>query len=206
MLIVTLRASSGIVQPQAYKEPIWDSLDRGNACVFPTQQEIQTIRDFIGDLHLVSIGCGEGWVEGLLQQSGVKHVTCVDLVMNPPLRAPSYCGEIARITQYEIYDIDDPPPRQRVLLFCFGRRVPLEAYLEAYPDLNAVIIIGDDTHQVAEPGPMAMEGQHGWVLSLRLPVRGRCSCLCVGYRRRTSELSKCCGDEIGMTQAEIDAL
>ena len=30
-----------------------------------------------------------------------------------------------------------------VLLFCFGRRVPLDAYLLAYPSINHIVIIGD---------------------------------------------------------------
>ena len=70
----------------------------------------------------------------------------------------------------EIFEIDRPS--DTALLFCFGRRVPLEAYLEvrgnpnpqpsppavmeAYPSLRTVVVIGDtagEVHSQPDPNP-----------------------------------------------------
>ena len=45
----------------------------GNVCVFPRVSEMELIVAFLIEhqhQNIVSIGCGDGWVEGLLQQRG----------------------------------------------------------------------------------------------------------------------------------------
>ena len=89
----------------------------------------------------------------------------------------------AQTTGYEIIDLKSLhlDPSQTVLLFCFGRRIPLEAYLEAYPSVAAILIIGDRGEQIAEPVPTALEATSGWEVRLRTSVRGAGDLLCLGY-------------------------
>lgn len=83
---------------------------------------------------------------GLLQAVGVPDVVAVDLDIHddPELyeSVPCYCSEIHRIKEDELYLLPDDPANT-ALLFSYGRRIPLEAYLNHYPTLQAVIIIGD---------------------------------------------------------------
>jgi hypothetical protein len=205
--------SVGVLHPeQPFVEASFEGKQRGNACVFPTSQQVGYIASFLDSpatTQLVSIGCGEAWVEGLLQQRGVD-VTCVDLVMDPPVAAPRHCrGAIRRITQYEIFEIERP--QNTALLFCFGRRVPLEAYVEAYPDLRTVLIIGD-CGGVAEPAASAMEQWPGWEVKLSISVRGRCgSTRCVAYQREAAAVVVAVAESFDenhavMSMDEIDAL
>ena len=87
--------------------------------------------------------------------------------------------------------------------------MPLQAYIEAYPEITTVIIIGD-SGGVAEPGPDALAGEPGWNESFRIAVRGRTSSHCVGWQKETRNVEESVSDEkhtIGvMSEAEIDAL
>ena len=49
-----------------------------NVCVFPTGAEVEALAAQLRGLHVISIGCGEGYFEALLQRAGLD-VKAVDL-------------------------------------------------------------------------------------------------------------------------------
>lgn len=129
-----------------------------HSCVWPTLVEITTFANSILTLPVakvatvVSIGAGSGVLEGLLQALGLT-VVAVDLDVHSDPEdyetMPCYCDEIRRLPGDGrfLYEIEDPATT--MLLFCYGRRCPLETYLQVYPTLAAVAIIGDLEHRAA---------------------------------------------------------
>lgn len=69
--------SKGCIYPQLHLIPSFDDLrppDGSNVCAFPTRSQLLPLIDHLSQLKLdvVSIGCGEGYLEGLLEQLDIK--------------------------------------------------------------------------------------------------------------------------------------
>jgi len=158
-----------------------------NVCVYPTEAELEVLVAYLSSRHLtvVSIGCGEGFLEGLLEQRGVE-VLSVDLEPSPAAlasvqRQRCFCREIVRVPASALFDI--PAPSSSALLFCFPRRCPLDAYLQAFPACRHVVMIGDDGG-VTSPVAHALSGRPGWTLVQEMEVRGVMRPIwCVMYER-----------------------
>ena len=99
---------------------------------------------------------------------------------------PCYCDEIRRIPTGTLYKLPSNPATT-ILLFCYGRRCPLQAYLKQYPTLAAVAIIGDlqhrdpsnaasttstNTSSVTQPTADALVGDAAWNLTCTQGMRG----------------------------------
>eukprot|EP00037_Helgoeca_nana_P037853 m.18075 g.18075 ORF g.18075 m.18075 type:complete len:218 (+) comp9518_c0_seq1:325-978(+) len=132
------------------------------SCVWPTETEVTVLGHALaqaGCTSLVSIGCGVGLLEGLLQRVGIP-VTAVDLETAGPdpfayQTAVCFCEDITRVPHNTIFDIASGPAHGSEpvssddlwdglgLLVCYGKRVPLDAYIAAFPELRIVAIIGD---------------------------------------------------------------
>lgn len=68
--------SSGSVYDQLSCEPTFEQPpDGANVCAYPARDELRVLSSYAADngLRVVSIGCGEGYLEGLLERDGV-HV------------------------------------------------------------------------------------------------------------------------------------
>jgi hypothetical protein len=125
----------GDAYPQRCREvPVSNVPPTGaNVCVYPTADQLSALVTSLSGLAVASIGCGEGFLEGLLQREGLT-VTAVDLGQTPLAaaggiagarwqRSNCFCGEIRRVRGEELYAV--PAPATTALLFCFGRRCPL---------------------------------------------------------------------------------
>ena len=68
--------SCGESYPQPHFAPSFESLPPpgSNVCAFPTREQLDPLLEHLKSrgLGLVSIGCGEGFLEGLLEQEGVQ--------------------------------------------------------------------------------------------------------------------------------------
>ena len=171
-----------------------------NVCVFPTAEQLASLVSLLrqqegGDgaqLAVVSVGCGEGYLEGQLLQRGVG-VTGVDLDRADAdgserqrqsfAQANCFCGEIRRVRPHELLQLP-AEGEGHALLFCFGKRCPLERYLAANPRCRLVLIAGTDDG-VTSPRCDALAADSRWSVALDMPVRAvTAGARLVGYARR----------------------
>lgn len=168
------------------------AVDRASACVFPSHEQLQPLLQVIHDLHLsvVSIGCGVGFLEGLLEKADVQ-VDAVDLEV-PGLASEDYqqrrcfCTSIYRVGTRELFSIDEPSAT--CLLFCFGRRLPWMSYLDAYPTVPVAVLIGDvSPGNVTDPTADALTHDPAWsLMSAHLVDASLPGTTMMIYRRVTS--------------------
>lgn len=175
-----------------------------NVCVFPTGAEVEALAAQLRGLHVISIGCGEGYFEALLQRAGLD-VKAVDLRSSSGDEASEaarwassncFCGEIVRVRPHELFRLPDKG-RGCALLFVFGKRCPLHRYLAAFPGCHVVAIAGTNDG-VTSPSydalaqntkrperGAALELAHDWKTTLDIPVRAVTSgARIVCYRRQ----------------------
>jgi hypothetical protein len=102
------------------------------------------------------------------------EVCSVDLEAASPLaeealvKQTCYCRQIRRVPASQLFDIRHPA--RATLLFCFGRRCPLDAYLATYPTCASVVLIGD-TGGVTSPSADALRSHPEWSLVKQTEVR-----------------------------------
>ncbi len=157
-------------------------------CVFPTGAEVEALVEQLRGLRVISIGCGEGYFEALLQRAGVD-VKAVDLRSSNNdeaserarwANANCFCGEIRRVRPHELFKLPDGGQRC-ALLFVFGKRCPLHRYLAAFPKCRVVAIAGTNDG-VTDPSYDALarmtsrQERDGsvagdWKATLDMPVR-----------------------------------
>ncbi len=176
-------------------------------CVFPTGAEVEALAAQLRGLRVVSIGCGEGYFEALLQRAGLD-VTAVDLRSSSSdeasesarwANANCFCGEIRRIRPHELFKLRDGG-RGCALLFVFGKRCPLHRYLVAFPNCRVVAIAGtndgvtnpsyDTLARVTTRPERAGAVTRNWETTLDMPVRavtGGARVVC--YRREAADAS-----------------
>jgi len=158
-----------------------------NACVFPTEAELGVVVDYLQSrqLQLVSVGCGQGFLEGLLEERGVM-VWSVDLqpselTKSSVLKQKVYCSAIHRVSPNVVFDLKFPSTK--ALMFCFGRRCPLASYLLCYPECFSVLIISD-LEGVASPSAYDLRECDGWRIVKELKMLAVTKpTLCVFYER-----------------------
>lgn len=167
-----------------------------SVCAFPERTELLPAVEHLRRLGLrrvTSIGCGEGFVEGLLEMEGLD-VTCVDVDIFPGNHALyesfqmyTKTGEVVRLgNSAVIHEVDQPA--QTALLFCFGKRLPWMTYLRKFGSaLPLVFIIGDecmDERSVTQPTAHALSSWPGWELIFDGPFRAVLPARLVIYERR----------------------
>ena len=130
-----------------------------------------------GVCKVVSIGCGEGAFEAMLERRNVA-VTSVDLdVLSDPSRYKTmrrFCTCIRRVRPDALYQIDDAA--STALCFFWGRALPWREYLRYYPQAPVVCIIGEPGGDAEGdcatcPSADALDGEEGWSCCFRGPVR-----------------------------------
>lgn len=154
-----------------------------SVCAYPTRAELRPLLEQLLRLGLdrvASVGAGEGFVEGLLEIEGVE-VACVDLdffAATPQLyegyRVYTRSGQVVRLGNgAALHEI--ALPAQTALLFCFGKRLPWEAYLRRFgAAIPLVAIIGDELEgerSVTQPTAHALDCWPGWRLVFDGPCR-----------------------------------
>ena len=185
-----------LTKGRAYPQPCGttsiDNLPPAEAsvCAFPTPPQIDTLAAVLAKYaaRVVSVGCGSGYLEGLLQRKGVA-LTAVDLDYLSQgadyARETCYCDRIIRVRSWQLFDLG-AKGSDTALLFCFGRRVPWREYLEAHPLCPLVVIIATEC-DLADPACGALRNDSRWCVELSLPVRGVTqSVTCVCYVRRAT--------------------
>ena len=114
-------AGYGVAAGQIFEQTAIDLDDSGEACpsatccVYPTveqaEQLVAQVRRCPAVRKLVSIGAGEGFLEGQLERRGMPTVA-VDLdVLADPARYRSmrrFCGAIVRVRPDVLLEIDEP--------------------------------------------------------------------------------------------------
>jgi len=154
-----------------------------STCLFPSAAQADAVAELLDSrsLSAVSIGCGEGFAEGMLEARGVK-VTAVDLdTLADTARYATlrrYCKEIQRIRPDELFQVASPAAS--ALCFFWGRTTPWREYLAAFPSVPLVIIAGDGSQSargseasdppLTDPVASALVGADGWRLVSRGPV------------------------------------
>ena len=156
-----------------------DECPSPQVCVYPTVEQadqlVALLRSFPAVRKVVSIGAGEGFLEGQLERRGIA-ITAVDLdVLPDPARYRSmrrYCSSIVRVRPDALLEMAEA--ESTALLFVWGAKLPWEAYLARYPNVPLVVIVGDpevgDTC-ATNPSAVALEGKAGWKQVLCTPVR-----------------------------------
>ena len=77
-------------------------------------------------------------------------------------------------------------PAATALLFVWGRTLPWRSYLDAYPAVPLVVIVGDLSRDgcATEPAADALAGADGWREVRRFPVRALSpAALLIAYER-----------------------
>ena len=171
-----------------------DACPSPTCCVYPTveqaEQLVATLRSCPAVRQLVSIGAGEGFLEGQLERRGVPTVA-VDLdVLADPARYRSmrrFCSAIVRVRPDALLEIAEP--ESTALLFVWGAKLPWDAYLARYPTVPLVAIVGDPEEGercATSPSAAALDGKAGWRRVLRTPMRAvRRNSILVVYVRTT---------------------
>lgn len=156
-----------------------------SVCAYPTRAELRPLLEQLLRLGLdrvTSVGAGEGFVEGLLEMEGVE-VACVDLdffaatqQLYEGYRVYTRSGQVVRLGNgAALHEI--ALPAQTALLFCFGERLPWEAYLRHFgAAIPLVAIIGDELEgerSVTQPraNSQALDYWPGWRLVFDGPCR-----------------------------------
>ena len=148
-------------------------------CVYPTaaqaDQLAAALRACAAVRKLVSVGAGDGFLEGQLERRGVP-TTAVDLdVLADPSRyrpMRRFCSQIVRVRPDALLEIAEP--EATALLFVWGAKLPWEAYMARYPQVPLVAIVGDPEPGeccATTPSSAALEGRPGWRRVLNAPIR-----------------------------------
>ena len=147
-------------------------------CVCPTAAQADDLANLLrtnGVECAVSIGCGEGAFEAMLERRGFR-VLAVDVdVLSDPRRYATmrcFCSEIRRVRPDTLYRI---PDEAAALCFIWGRALPWRTYLRHYPNISIVLIAGepaaaDATDCATEPSGTALDGDDAWHLLTRSPI------------------------------------
>merc|ERR1711865_137613 len=184
----------GTVYPQDQSEPTCERLPpRGSkTLICPTAEQLGTLVGVLEklDATVVSLGCGEGWLEGLLERadldvvpvdidlhrSKANHFTCgaghYIHKCGCHARELSFCSPVNRVIDSEVFHIAEPP--SSALLVPYGVGVPLESYLDRYKTLQAIVLIGDgDGAQNPMIDPHVLESQTSrWKVIHTQPIQG----------------------------------
>lgn len=189
--------SRGFDFPHCYVEPhVEMTAASRRACVFPRSNlELEQFASVFLDgdggdgqivtgcvNRVVSVGCGEAFLEGLLQsclaEAGIQVVGVdLDSTRDPLGYLEHRCflreGRRLLANSSILFDLGSPSEQKATaLLFCFGRRCPLESYLEAFPHVAMVVILADDAGDVCQPGARDLEGAAGWERRLKCSGEG----------------------------------
>ena len=176
------RVSEGRVYAQNHVK-----LDEGGALspgtqVCPTSSQADALADVLRSKNVgaaVSIGCGEGACEAMLEARGFD-VRAVDVdVLSDPSRYATmrcFCKQIHRVRPDELFAIPEALVDSAALCFVWGRVLPWRAYLERYPRIPLVVIAGEPTPEGAmdcatEPRGGALDGDPNWRVCFRSGVR-----------------------------------
>ena len=247
-------------QPRA-PEPCFDEAPglRHNVCAFPSRAELRPLGELLRARRLlcVSIGCGAGFFERLLEREHGVRVVGVDVDVHAALdgeRAtaayrsgpPTFLSSVVRV-RGAACSVLCPAAAWRhaaaaaatvaggaggtaaaaaasasaaaavttggvrgsmALLFVFGRRCPLDAYLSAYGErVGVVAIVGDADAEAGrcntDPPPHALRGAARWRIIYSGAVRSvpPAATMVVYERVNLGKLS-----EDRMDDAEIDAI
>lgn len=185
-----VRRSSGRTYPQRSLAPHFGPAACGGACVQPTEAELQVLVDALqthGCRQVVSVGCGAGVLEGLLQRPPFSlSVIAVDVDYlklgarqqdgdGTYASIPCYADSIVRLpSTSSVFDVAAASGRQRGVcaLFCYGKRLPWREYLDLFRQITLVAIIGDrelsgdESGCITQPGCLDLASDHEWSLVL----------------------------------------
>lgn len=188
-----MQHSGGGWYPHDEREALFgmDPSKAEGSCVWPSKSEVQSLADALSDSGagaVVSIGAGVGLLEGLLKKVGV-NVTAVDLETEggDPFaysNTACFCGDIARIPHHTLFNINGLRSSDNgvALLICFGKRIPLFKYIDAFPNIQVVAIVGD-LDGITSPGSDALRGVAGWEEVRSFDVTAVMKVECTVYRR-----------------------
>lgn len=172
-----------------------------SVCAYPKQEELApfvSILHVAGVTRVTSIGAGEGWVEGLLEMSGLE-VTCVDIDVHA--RFPELYDSFATYTRRgvvvrlpyssAVYAPTTSDPRS-ALLFAFGKRVPFDWYAEN-ASAPIIAVIGDpapisDETCVTQPSAYCLASSQHWQVVHDGPCRAVMEVRLVVYARRQADV------------------
>eukprot|EP00039_Didymoeca_costata_P032579 m.38404 g.38404 ORF g.38404 m.38404 type:complete len:236 (-) comp9432_c0_seq1:15-722(-) len=180
-------------------------------CVYPTKENLTPVLGLLQKLgikQVVSVGSGECFLEGLMEQECPDlNITCVDLDIFPAFphlyntfHTYNNSGEIIRLPTGGVLDLkkyfqsgdgeDDPEDIFRLdaevqrdvdwlsvaLLFCFGKRIPFQSYIDQVSEISTIIIIGDvrDEHCstcITSPAAYSLASNRDWTIVLDVPCR-----------------------------------
>ncbi len=147
---------------------------------WPTAMQADELAGYLrrAGLCAVSIGCGEGAFEAMLERRGVC-VTAVDLdVLSDPQRYAAmrrFCTcPILRVRPDALYEL--PRPASTALCFVWGRALPWRAYLARYPLVPVCVIVGEPSAAdgdgcATEPRGGALDGDSEWRRCRHGPLR-----------------------------------
>ena len=97
----------------------------------------------------------------------------------------SFCTQIVRVRPDALVRLRGDPAAT-ALLFVWGRTLPWRSYLEAYPAVPLVVIVGDLSRDgcATEPAADALAGVDGWREVARFSVRALSpAALLIAYER-----------------------
>ena len=166
-----------------------------NVNVYPTEEQAGALAALLQErgLSAASIGCGNGYLEGMLEAREID-VLAVDLELTVADPCPvtgdyakmrSFCEQIVRVRPDALVRLRGDPAAT-ALLFVWGRTLPWRSYLEAYPAVPLVVIVGDLSRDgcATEPAADALSGVDGWREVARFSVRALSpAALLVAYER-----------------------
>ena len=161
-----------------------------NVNVYPTEEQADALAALLQErgLSAASIGCGNGYLEGMLEAREID-VLAVDLELTigaeDYLKMRSFCLQIVRVRPDALVRLRGDPAAT-ALLFVWGRTLPWRSYLEAYPAVPLVVIVGDLSRDgcATEPAADALAGVDGWREVARFSVRALSpAALLVAYER-----------------------
>eukprot|EP00730_Choanoeca_flexa_P002206 TRINITY_DN10952_c0_g1_i1.p2 TRINITY_DN10952_c0_g1~~TRINITY_DN10952_c0_g1_i1.p2 ORF type:complete len:217 (+),score=11.04 TRINITY_DN10952_c0_g1_i1:1830-2480(+) len=175
--------SRGVDFPCQYQQPSIDN-PSSKACIHLNERDLAVLRNSFqtNDVRLViSIGAGDGFVEGLLEQYCNVTVVAMDLYSHSDdidayEKTTVHVDHLYRVLPHELLDLDYHCQQRGIdykhvaILLCFGRRLPLMAYLEAFAQLRHVVIIADqvvDGSSIAQPDCNALLHQPSWTLTAK---------------------------------------
>eukprot|EP00966_Prymnesium_polylepis_P239958 5548648-Prymnesium_polylepis.1 len=185
-----------------------------STCVYPTEAQADALARELKarELAAVSIGAGDGYLEGQLERRDVD-VTAVDVAIDAGdtsiyASIRCFCSEIVRVRAYELFRIAEPATS--ALLFVWGRALPWREYLANYPQVPLVIIVGDPAAAgdgcMTEPSATALVDAPGWKLLWRAPVAAiHPTAITAAYLRVPTETGASAAEATGEAAAEATA-
>lgn len=143
---------------------------------FPTLVQVDALVAVLqahGVLSAVSIGCGEGALEAMLERRGVA-VCAVDLdVLSDYTSIRSFCSQVIRIRPNELFELESPA--EAALCFFWGSSTPWREYLAHFPQVPVVVVagapVGPDGLCATKPDSGALDGIEGWHRVFHAPMR-----------------------------------